>query len=95
MVVVNKLQADVGDKIKLEKVLVVGSSQFTVIGTPLLKCGGANALMLVTARSNKAVEVQATVIEQLKSKKIQVFKKKRRKGYNRRRGLPFVHVRGR
>jgi ribosomal protein L21 len=28
----------------------------------------------------------ATVVEQLKSKKVQVFKKKRRKGYNRRRG---------
>ena len=89
MIVVNKLPIDVGEKIKLEKVLLVGSTQFTVIGTPLVKlvtrplCAVSHVLI---ATSKDAVNVQATVIEQMKTKKVDVFKKKRRKGYTRFRG---------
>jgi len=77
LVTVNYMDAEVGRKIVLEKVLLVGCSQWTAIGTPLL--------------SNNA-KVVATVIEHYRGKKIQVFKKKRRKGYARRHGHRQEHT---
>ncbi len=60
----------VGDKIELGEVLLVGSTDVTVIGKPLVE--GAN--------------VKATVEEMAQTEKVHVFKKKRRKGYKVRRG---------
>lgn len=67
-----KLQgAEVGDKIHLEKVMLLGGKTFTLAGQPLVP--GARVL--------------ATVEEQTKLAKQIVFKKKRRKNYRRWRGV--------
>ncbi|KAF5302278.1 hypothetical protein FQA39_LY10317 [Lamprigera yunnana] len=58
-----------GDKINLEKVLMVGSPQFTLIGCPLVQ--------------TNLVNVWATVIEKTISHSKVNFKKKRRKQYKR------------
>ncbi|XP_065843222.1 large ribosomal subunit protein bL21-like [Oscarella lobularis] len=71
-VAVNKLDVETGAKIRLEKVLLAGTSDLTLIGTPLL--------------SKSLVQVEATVVEQTKSERMLVFKKKRRKNYKRKRG---------
>jgi large subunit ribosomal protein L21 len=55
----------VGDKLELGEVLLVGSTDVTVIGKPLV----ADA------------KVSATVEEIAQTEKVHVFKKKRRKGY--------------
>jgi len=54
---------DIGDEIFLSKVLMIGTNEFTAIGTPLLT----------------QASVQAIVQEQTKTKKIIVFRKRRRK----------------
>jgi len=64
---VNPINAVVGSQIRLHKVLLVGGKQFTAIGRPLV--------------SNAVIE--ATVEEHVDSKRLTVFKKKRRKGYRR------------
>ncbi|XP_022094662.1 39S ribosomal protein L21, mitochondrial-like [Acanthaster planci] len=61
--------ADVGERITLRKVLLVGGDNFTLLGRPLL--------------SPEKVRVEATVIEKTKSQKIVVFKMKRRTRYRR------------
>eukprot|EP00996_Jenningsia_fusiforme_P005398 NODE_6354_length_579_cov_21.875472_g5941_i0.p1 GENE.NODE_6354_length_579_cov_21.875472_g5941_i0~~NODE_6354_length_579_cov_21.875472_g5941_i0.p1 ORF type:complete len:134 (-),score=30.08 NODE_6354_length_579_cov_21.875472_g5941_i0:19-420(-) len=65
-----KLLCDVGEVIRLNKVLMVGTSSWTAIGKPLLE----------------GTRVIAAVEEQQRSEKIVVFKKKRRKGYQRWNG---------
>jgi large subunit ribosomal protein L21 len=72
LIVINRIAADIGEKIYLEKVLLAGSENFTLVGTPLL--------------SNEKVRVLATVTEHSKTAKVIVFKKKRRKNYKRKRG---------
>ena len=69
-IMVDKLAAEVGQKIQLDEVLLVGSQELTVIGQPLVA----------------GVSVDATVEEHSQTEKIHVFKKKRRKGYKRRFG---------
>lgn len=58
-----------GDKIKLEKVLVVGGESFSLIGKPLV--------------NSKLVNIEATIIEKTLSHTRTHFKKKRRKQYMR------------
>ncbi|XP_056643367.1 39S ribosomal protein L21, mitochondrial [Diorhabda carinulata] len=60
---------DVGDKITLDKVLLAGSADFTLIGTPIIEQG--------------LVRVEATVIEKTLSHTKTHFRKKRRKQYMR------------
>ncbi len=67
---VEKLAAEVGAGIDLDRVLMIGGEGAATIGTPLID--GA----LVTAE----------VLEQTRADKIIVFKKKRRKGYRRTKG---------
>jgi large subunit ribosomal protein L21 len=67
---VEKLAAEVGAGIDLDRVLMIGGEGAPTIGTPLV----AGAL------------VTAEVLEQTRADKIIVFKKKRRKGYRRRLG---------
>lgn len=58
-----------GDKIRLDKVLLAGGKDFSLIGTPLVKPG--------------LVDVQATVIEKTLSHIRTHFKSKRRKQFMR------------
>lgn len=60
---------NIGDKISLDKVLMVGAADFTLIGRPLVQKG--------------LVNVEATVIEKTLSHTKTNFKKKRRKQYMR------------
>lgn len=63
------IEADVGERIRLEKVLLVGGDNFTVIGKPLL--------------SSTMVRVEATIIEKTLSEKKILFRFRRRKNYKK------------
>ncbi|XP_059831493.1 39S ribosomal protein L21, mitochondrial [Hypanus sabinus] len=65
----NHIEADCGDRIRLEKVLLVGGDNFTLIGRPLL--------------GRDLVRVEATVIEKTESWPRVHFRFKRRKRYRR------------
>ncbi|MCO4820262.1 MAG: 50S ribosomal protein L21 [Bacteroidetes bacterium] len=67
---VNKLQNDSGDSLTFDKVLLVDNDGKAKIGKP----------------SVKGASVSAKVLEHVKSDKVIVFKKKRRKGYAKRNG---------
>ncbi|XP_068710636.1 large ribosomal subunit protein bL21m-like [Montipora foliosa] len=71
-IVIHRIDADTGDRIRIEKVLMIGGENFSVIGTPLL--------------ARDLAKIEATVVEKTKSPKVIVFKKKRRKGYKRTQG---------
>ncbi|CAH3033396.1 unnamed protein product [Porites lobata] len=71
-IVINRIDADTGERIHIEKVLMVGGENFSVIGTPLV--------------ARDLARIEATVVEKTKSPKVIVFKKKRRKGYKRTQG---------
>ncbi len=66
---VEKLEANVGDRVTFDKVLVVSDSE-TVFGSPYI--------------AGKVVN--ATVVEQGKSKKVVVYKYKRKSGYHKKNG---------
>ena len=59
----------VGDVLKLSDIHEIGSREFTLRGNPVLPPG--------------QVRVEATVVEHTKGKMETIFKKKRRKGYER------------
>lgn len=59
----------IGDRIRLEKVLLVGGNDFTLLGRPIL--------------GKELVDVQATIIEKTLTHTKTHFKKKRRKQYVR------------
>ena len=67
---VEKLDAQVGDTIRFDKVMLVHREGGVELGRPYVE--GAS--------------VTATVTEQGRARKVLVFKKKRRKGYRRTRG---------
>jgi large subunit ribosomal protein L21 len=67
---IEKLKGDVGSKIEIEEVLMVGGDGEPKIGTPILE----------------KAKVTGEIVEQGKAKKILVFKKKRRKGYKKMQG---------
>jgi len=67
---VEKLSAEVGDSIKLDKVLMVGDGDNIKVGTPYIKGGN----------------VTAVVKAQERAKKIEVIKFKRRKHHDKRIG---------
>ena len=67
---VEKLDGNVGDQVKLDQVLLVSGDDTVTVGKPIVE--GAS--------------VSATIIEQGKHRKIKVFKKKRRKGYKLMKG---------
>jgi large subunit ribosomal protein L21 len=70
LIEVEKLESDVGDKVTLHQVLMVGEGENVEVGSPYV--------------SN--CEVTSEVVEQGKGTKIIVFKKKRRKNYRRKNG---------
>ena len=65
-----KVAGEVGAKVELGNVLLVENDGNVQVGSPVV----ANA------------KIEATVVEHDRSKKILVFKKKRRKNYRRRQG---------
>ncbi|XP_075401360.1 large ribosomal subunit protein bL21m [Tenrec ecaudatus] len=71
ILVENDLDAACGERIRLEKVLLVGSDDFTLLGKPLL--------------GKELVRVEATVIEKTESWPKVNMKFKKRKNYRRKR----------
>ena len=67
---IEQISAEVGQEIKLDQVLAVGSGADLSVGTPLV--AGAS--------------VVATVIAQGSHAKVQIFKMRRRKHYQKRQG---------
>lgn len=67
---VEKLTADVGEKVDFDRVLLVGEGSDVKVGSPIVD--GAS--------------VSGTVLEHDRGKKIIVFKMKRRKNYRRKQG---------
>jgi large subunit ribosomal protein L21 len=67
---VEKLDAEAGASIDLSEVLMVGDDKSQTMGVPLVD--GAS--------------VSATVLEQMRDRKIIIFKKKRRQNYRRKNG---------
>ena len=67
---VPKQDGETGTSLTFDKVLLINDGKNTVVGEPILK--GAS--------------VTGTIIEHGRNKKILVYKKKRRKGYQRKNG---------
>jgi len=67
---VHRLAADKGDEVKFDQVLLSGGDSGVSVGTPTLSGG------LITAE----------VVDHVKGDKVIVFKKKRRKGYQKSNG---------
>ena len=67
---VNRLHEEEGSKVSFDKVLLIGNDGSTKVGVPTV--AGAN--------------VEATILQHCKGNKIIVFKKKRRKGYQKSNG---------
>jgi len=67
---VEKLQGNIGDTVELSDVLLVADGDDVRIGRPVVD----------------GAKVVAKIAEQGKAKKVLVFKKKRRKGYQVKRG---------
>jgi large subunit ribosomal protein L21 len=74
---VEKLDQEEGQTVTLEKVLMIGEGDDIKAGTPLLE----------------GCTVTCEVTEQLKGKKIIIFKKKRRKKYRRKNGHRQLYTR--
>ena len=67
---VNRLNAEEGLKIDFDRVLLVDNNGSVKVGTPTVE----------------GAKVSATVVSHLKGKKVIVFKKIRRKGYQKKNG---------
>ena len=67
---VNRLHEEEGSKVSFDKVLLIDNEGSTKVGAPTV--AGAN--------------VEATILQHCKGNKIIVFKKKRRKGYQKSNG---------
>tara|TARA_B100000497_G_scaffold88278_1_gene98398 strand:- start:387 stop:698 length:312 start_codon:yes stop_codon:yes gene_type:complete len=70
IIIVEKLEAETGNKVSFNQVLITSNDGAVKVGEPTVK--GAS--------------VEAEVIEQRKAAKVLVFKKKRRQTYRRKRG---------
>ncbi|NLW41193.1 MAG: 50S ribosomal protein L21 [Tissierellia bacterium] len=70
VVFVEKLDAEEGDKVDLTKVLLISKDDDMVVGRPYVD----------------GAKVEATVLEQGKSKKIIVFKYRPKKNYKKKQG---------
>jgi len=67
---VGKIKGEVGETVEFEEVLMVVNGERVEVGTPILE-------------NSKVV---GEIVEQGKSKKVLVFKSKRRKGYRKKQG---------
>jgi large subunit ribosomal protein L21 len=75
---VEKIEGDVGSTVELDRVLLIGKEDGTLVGTPTV----AGAL------------VRAEIVRQALAKKVLVFHKKRRKRFRKLRGhrQPFTQL---
>ena len=77
---VHRLQADEGATLNFDKVLLTDHESKVNVGTPYLD----------------GAMVKATILEHVKGDKVIVFKKKRRKGYQKKNGhrqcLTHIHI---
>jgi large subunit ribosomal protein L21 len=64
---VHHLEGESGTKIDLDKVLLIDNNQTVIVGSPVIE----------------GAMVYASILDHLKSDKVLVFKKKRRKGYRK------------
>jgi large subunit ribosomal protein L21 len=69
-VFVHRLEGEEGSNLAFEKVLLIDNDGAIKVGTPVLD----------------GAKVEAKIIEHLKGDKVTVFKKKRRKGYQKSNG---------
>ena len=69
-VYVHRLETSEGESVEFDKVLLIDNDGDIKIGTPVVE----------------GAKVTATVLEHLKGDKVIVFKKKRRKGYQKKNG---------
>jgi large subunit ribosomal protein L21 len=67
---VNRLQGDAGSTVEFSEVLLLDNEGTVTIGTPLVE----------------GAKVSATILAHLRGDKIKIFKKKRRKGYQKESG---------
>ncbi len=67
---VEKLEAEVGDQLSIDQVIMVSSDGNVTMGDPFIE----------------GSSVKVTVLDQTRGKKIRVFKMKRRKRYRRTQG---------
>ena len=67
---VEKLKGEPGDRVDLDKILAIGASESIDLGKPFVKDAVVKATIMRTARDRKII----------------VFKKKRRKAYDKRQG---------
>ncbi len=65
-----KVEGKAGDKVEFDRLMLLSTDKNVKVGTPYIE--GAS--------------IQATVVDQIKDKKVVIFKKKRRKGYKLKRG---------
>ena len=70
-VFVNRLEGEEGEKVKFDKVLLVDDNGAVKVGTPVVE-GAA---------------IDAQIVSHLRGDKVVVFKKKRRKGYQKSNGF--------
>eukprot|EP01043_Picozoa_sp_COSAG02_P050394 COSAG02_NODE_5175_length_4571_cov_2.726744_3_plen_279_part_00 len=70
VIAAEKLDVDINDLVRIDSVLLVGSKDWTVVGTPHVP----------------TASVVLQVEEHMRTQKVHVFKKKRRKGYARSQG---------
>ncbi|SRR5574344_48077 len=69
-VYVHRLDAEIGSSVNFDKVLLTDNEGNVKVGNPFVD----------------GAQVKATVLEHLKGNKVIVFKKKRRKGYQKKNG---------
>jgi large subunit ribosomal protein L21 len=69
-VVVERLEGEVGSEVSLSEVLAIGGGEAPIVG----------------ATTVPAAAVRAKIVQQPRSAKVIVFKKKRRKNYRRKHG---------
>ncbi|MBI1363208.1 MAG: 50S ribosomal protein L21 [Proteobacteria bacterium] len=77
---VERMESTPGEVVTLDQVLLVGEGDKVTVGTPLVS----------------GAKVSAAVIDQIRDKKVIIFKKKRRQNYRRKKGhrqfLTVLHV---
>jgi large subunit ribosomal protein L21 len=67
---VNRLQAEEGETISFDRVMLTDNDGKIVVGAPVIE----------------AIKVDAKIVQHLRADKVLVFKKKRRKGYQKKNG---------
>ncbi len=70
-VFVNRLEGEEGDKVKFDKIFLIDNDGDVKVGTPIVEGAG----------------IDAQIVSHLRGDKVTVFKKKRRKGYQKSNGF--------